>query len=284
MDETAVLENVSDIQEESASDIQPEEPEVTTADESGEQTDERHEYIRSLQPQELLDLHPSLKRHISGLVGSLSDKQAKQRMANELPKIKASVREELLVEIRREQRYEHLREMQDIDPQEFIRAMNDPNDREIWASGGKSSGTVARGADPVQSRWEQEVGLPKYEALVALAPELGKRFDGKEWPPTEQGRADYEKFVDDLREEYINSEIERRLAPQKKKTATAERIDSLAEDADDAPDTASPSTRGATSRMTMAQFDAMPNYDRIKWRQANPQAYNEMIARTYARR
>lgn len=273
------------------SDVQPEDVDLQSANEQPEDTnvaveqtdavDERVEYLKGLSADEILELHPALKKRIANITGNLAQKQAKELLAKELPGVTASVRNQVLAEMQHAAEFDRLEEMSRVDQFSFANEMRNPEKAAIWLAGRQMPLTASNANErsPEQVKWESSVMQIK---MGRLSKEGQASFAKKSYDMTPTGRAAFEAEADAL---WLEEQVEHALSTRTKaadKRATAERIDALADDAGDTPDAGVPqASRGGL--MTMAQYDRLPAHQAIAFRRNNPDAYDRMINRAYPR-
>lgn len=274
------------------SDVQPEDAELQSADEQPETTDiqaetagdvdERSEWLKSLSADEILALHPALKKRIANITGNLAQKQAKELLAKELPGVTASVRNQVLAEMQHASEFDRLEEMSRVDQFSFANEMRNPQKAAIWLAGRQMPVNASNATErsPEQTNWESTVMQIK---MARLSKEGQASFAKKSYDMTAAGRAAFEAEADAL---WLEEQVENALSTRNKaadKRATAEKVDALADDTDDSPDAGVPSaTRGGA--MTYQQYRGLPYAKRMDIQRNQPQLYDRILARETARR
>ena len=284
MSEPAVLERgdapIEAVEALQPADEQPVDAVDTAADASD--VDERIDYLRSLSAEDLLELHPGLKRKVATLVGNHAQKQAKELVAKELPGLAQSIQAQLIANIRHAAEYDRLERLRTTDQWAFAEEMTDPNKLAIMAAGRQRPQEQVDSAGqfpPDHIQWRDTVERAKMQRLSNQAQAVLMK---KSWPVSAAGRAAFEDEADKM---WLEEQIEKSLSTKEqatKKRAAAEGLDSLAEEPGEIPEVGTARSRGGI--MTISQYDGMSNTQKIAYRKNNPDAYNRMINRAYQAR
>lgn len=281
--ETQVLEQPTeqpDNDEALQSATQPDGAEGTEADSTG--VDERLEYIRTLSADQLLALHPGLKKQVASLIGNHAQKQAKELLAKELPGLTAQIQNQIVADMRHAAEYDRLERLRKTDQFAFAEELDDPQKAAVWTAGRQrpapQSGPSGYSAEHVT--WSETTMLTKMARLSAAAQAT---LTKKSYSANAEGHASFEADADAF---WLEEEIEKSLGARAKtdtKRANAEKLDSLADEPGETPEVGTGRANGG-GLMTIQRYDNLNATQQIAYRKNNPVEYDRMINRAYARK
>ena len=244
--------------------------------------DERSEWLKTLDVDQILALHPGLKKRIANLVGNHAQKQAKEIVARELPELTAKLQSELIADLRHAAAYDQLERLRKTDQFTFAEEMQKTDMAAIWMQGRQRQAQAPHGTParpPEHVRWEETVMQAK---LGRISKEAQTAFEkGKQYDESPEGRAAFEADADAV---WLEEQIAASLGTREKATAkrtAAEKLDALADDADEVPEIGSGRPSGGA--MTMQKYEGLSVMQKRNYRKNNPSEYDRMINRAYAR-